>query len=130
MDAKEWPEVEEFLAETVEVDYRSLFGGSVETLPRGDVIARWRSQLTPFRTQHIITNMHITIKPDNTAECAANVMATHARSSGGENSMWTVGGRYDFRLAQENGQWRIYAIKLTTIWTTGNPNILNQTGTQ
>jgi len=126
-DAKEWPELEEVLAETVELDYRSLFGGNLETLSRADVIARWKSQLAPLRTQHIITNLHITIKPDNTAECAANVLATHVQANDGQNSMWTVGGRYDFRLAQENGQWRIYAIKLTAIWTTGNPNILNQT---
>jgi hypothetical protein len=127
IDAKEWPELEEVLAETVELDYRSLFSGNLETLSRADVIARWKSLLMLLRTQHIITNLHITIKPDNTAECAANVMATHVRSSGGEDSMWTVGGRYDFHLAQENGRWRIFAIKLTAIWTTGNPNILNRT---
>ena len=126
LDAKEWPELEEVLAGTVELDYRSLFG-EMETLPRSEVIARWKNSLSPLRTQHIITNLHITIKPDNSAECAANVIATHVRQSGGDNSMWTIGGRYDFHLAQENGRWRIYAIKLTTIWTTGNPNILNQT---
>ena len=129
-DGKEWPELEEVLAETVELDYRSLFGGTVETLPRGDVIVRWKNSLMYLRTQHIITNMHITIKPDNTAECAANVLATHVRSIGGEEVIWTIGGRYDINLAQENGRWRIYAIKLTAIWTTGNPNIINQAGTQ
>ncbi|HTY75589.1 MAG TPA: nuclear transport factor 2 family protein [Candidatus Nanoarchaeia archaeon] len=127
IDAKEWSELEEILAENVEIDYRSLNGGNVETLFRPDVIARWKSMLTPLRTQHIITNMHITIKPDNTAECAANLMATHVRPNGGEDSIYTIGGRYDFHLAQENGRWRIYAIRLTALWTTGNPKILNQT---
>ena len=125
-DAKEWLELEDVLAETVELDYRSLFGGNVETLPRGEVIARWKCSLSPIRTQHIITNMHITIKPDNTAECTANLLATHVRSTSGEDSMWTIGGRYDFNLAQENGRWRIYVIRLTAIWTTGDSSILTR----
>ena len=128
IDAKEWPELNEVLADTVELDYVSIFGGQIEKLPSSEVVNRWKKQLTPLKaTQHIITNLHITIKTDNTAECAANVIATHVRPNPMGEALWTVGGRYDFQLLHEGGRWRISAIKLTVLWTTGNPQVINPT---
>ena len=128
LDAKEWLELGEILAETVELDYVSLFGAQVERLTRAEVIDRWKAQLTPLKaTQHIITNLHITIKADNTADCAANVLATHVRPNAMGDAIWTVGGRYDFQLLHEGGRWKISAIKLTVLWTTGNPQVLSPT---
>jgi hypothetical protein len=125
LDAKEWLELGEVLAETVELDYVSLFGGKAEQLPRAEVINRWKSLLSPLKaTQHIITNLHITIRADSTADCAANVVATHIRPNPMGDSLWTVGGRYDFQLLLEGGRWKISAIKLTVLWTTGNPQVL------
>ncbi len=121
-------ELAEVLAERVELDYVSLFGGHIEQLPRAEVVNRWKAQLSPLKsTQHIITNLHITIKSDGTADCAANVLATHVRPNPFGDSLWTVGGRYDFQLAQEGGRWKISSIKLTVLWTTGNPQVLNTT---
>ena len=126
IDAKEWLELGEILSETVELDYVSLFGGQVEQLSRADVIERWKANLSPLKaTQHVITNLHVTIR-DNTADCAANVVATHVRPNPMGDALWTVGGRYDFRLLHDSGRWRISAIKLTVLWTTGNPQVLGQ----
>ena len=129
IDAKEWLELGEILAETVELDYVSLFGGQIEHLLRSEVIDRWKAQLSPLKaTQHVITNLHIAIQTDNTATCACNVVATHVRPNPLGDSLWTVGGRYDFRLAHEGGRWRISAIQLTVLWTTGNPQVLSPSG--
>ncbi len=129
LDAKEWLELGEVLAETVELDYVSLFGGQIEHLICAEVIDRWKTQLTPLKaTQHVITNLHITIQADNTATCACNVVATHVRPNPLGDSLWTVGGRYDFQLLHEGGRWRISAIKLTVLWTTGNPQVLSTSG--
>jgi hypothetical protein len=49
-----------------------------------------------MKTQHIITNMHITVKMESIADCAANVMATHVRTRNGDTMMYTIGGRYNF----------------------------------
>jgi hypothetical protein len=126
LDAKEWLELGEILAEIVELDYVSLFGGQVERLSRAEVIDRWKTQLPPLKaTQHIITNLHITIKADNTADCAANVLATHVRPNPLGDALWTVGGRYDFQLVHDGGRWKISAIKLTVLWTTGNPQVVS-----
>jgi hypothetical protein len=124
IDAKEWSELEEVLAETVEQDYRSVFGGSVEKLPRTEIVERWRGLLTPLKaTQHIITNLHITIHGES-ADCAANVQAVHIQPSNTGDSHWTLGGRYDFQLVHDKGKWRISSIKLSLLWSTGNPQIL------
>ncbi len=40
VDAKEWLELNDILAEAVELDYVTLFGGKVEKLSSEDVIAR------------------------------------------------------------------------------------------
>ena len=126
IDAKEWQELQEVLSETVEMDYRSLFGGEIEQLPRAEVISRWKTLLSPLKaTQHVITNLHINVKPDQAADCAANVVATHVRPNSLGEPLWTIGGRYDFRLVHEGGRWKISAIKLTVQWTTGNPQVLS-----
>ncbi len=130
LDAKEWLELEEVLADTVELDYFSLFGAQVERLSRVEVIERWKMQLIPLKaTQHIMTNLHITIKTDNTADCAANLLATYVRPNPVGDALWTVGGRYDLQLLHEGGRWRISAIKLSVLWTTGNTQVLSPTGT-
>jgi hypothetical protein len=88
---------------------------------------RWKKFVVPLKaTQHLITNLDIKIK-DETAECAADVLATHVRPNSMGDPLWTVGGRYDFELRRENLQWKISSIKLTTYWTAGNPQILTQT---
>ena len=130
LDAKEWLELEEVLADTVELDYVSLYGAQVERLSRVEVIERWKTQLMPLKaTQHIMTNLHITIRTDNTADCAANLLATHVRPNAVGDALWTVGGRYDFQLLHEGGRWRISAIKLSVLWTAGNTQVLSPTGT-
>jgi hypothetical protein len=130
IDAKEWPELGEILSELVELDYVSLFGGQIEHLSREQVISKWKMNLTPLKaTQHIITNLHITIR-DNMAECATNVVATHVRPNPTGDSLWTVGGRYDFRLMLESGRWKISAIKLTVLWMTGNPQVLGPSSSE
>ncbi len=123
-DAKEWLELEDVLAETVELDYRSLFGGITETLPRNEVISRWKTLLASMKTQHIITNLSITVKMESIADCAANVMATHVRTRNGDAMMYTIGGRYDFQLLRDEGRWKVSSIKLTVLWTTGTPDVL------
>lgn len=126
IDSKDWAKLVEVLDEEVELDYTSLFGGLVEKIKSSEVIARWKSLLTPLKaTQHVITNILVTMEKNDSARSTANVRAVHVRPNNLGDALWTVGGRYDFVLNKKNGYWRISAIKLTTLWTTGNPQILN-----
>ncbi len=126
VDAKEWAALEGLLSETVDVDYTSLFGGLKETVSGSQLVERWRKLLSPLKaTQHMITNLHVTIKEDGSAACAADVVATHVRPNSMGDPLWVVGGRYDLALKQVGQRWKISAIKLTTYWTSGNPQILN-----
>ena len=64
---------------------------------------------------------------NNLATCTANVRAVHVRSDNMGDSLWTVGGRYDFKLEKVvEGKWKITGIKLTTQWTSGNPLVFGQ----
>ena len=66
IDSKEWAKLEDVLDKQVELDYRSLFGGSVEKIPGSEVIARWKSLLTPLKaTQHMIVNMLVTLESND-----------------------------------------------------------------
>lgn len=65
----------------------------------------------------------ITIDGDE-ATCSANVQGTHVLTNATGDSHWTVGGRYDFRLARTTAGWRISALTLTVQWARGNQHIM------
>lgn len=58
------------------------------------------------------------------ASCATNVQGTHVLPNAGGGPIWTVGGRYDFRLRRTSSGWRIAAMTLTVKWATGNQQIM------
>jgi SnoaL-like domain len=100
IDALDWPAVRAALADQVRVDYTSLSGGEPETLPGGDLIARWQGLLPGFdATQHLIGPVVLT------GDSGAGVRAdTHVRGyhhihgpDGGQT--WAVHGHYTARLA-------------------------------
>ena len=99
----------------------------MQTMHRTEVISTWKSLLGSLRaTQHLIANMLVTVSGNNLATCAANVRAVHVRPNNMGDSLWIVGGRYDFKLSKVEGKWKISGIKLTTQWTSGNPQVLSQ----
>lgn len=127
IDSKEWEKLHEVLGDEVQLDYRSLFGGSVQTMHRTEVISSWKSLLGSVKaTQHLIANMLVTTSENDLATCTANVRALHVRPNNMGDSLWIVGGRYDIKLSKVEGKWKISGIKLTTQWTSGNPQVLGQ----
>ncbi len=127
IDARYWQGLQQLLTEIIELDYVSLWGGKTEKIPSTQLMDRWKKFVVPLKaTQHMITNLHISLKENATAECTADVLATHVRPNNMGDYLWTVGGRYDFQLNREEHGWKIASIKLTTFWTSGNPQILNQ----
>ena len=49
IDSKEWEKLEDVLGNQVELDYRSLFGGMVQTIHRTEVIANSKLQLNSLQ---------------------------------------------------------------------------------
>jgi hypothetical protein len=125
VDDRDWDGLTGLLAETVEVDYTSLWGGEPEKVAREVLIGRWRDLLTKLdATQHVITNVLPEITGD-TATVTANVVAVHRRTVSTGGPLWTVGGTYHIRLGRGDA-WRIESITLRAAWTDGNLAIMTQ----
>jgi hypothetical protein len=88
-----------------------------------ELVTRWRQALGAVQaTQHLIAGQVITLNGDEAA-CAASVQCTHLMPRHEGGPLWTVGGRYDFRLTRTPAGWRISALTLTVQWEHGNPQI-------
>ena len=124
VDARDWEGLLALFADEVAVDYTSLNGGKPATMPPADLVGGWRRQLEPLdSTHHLIANLSARIDGEH-ATCAGNVTATHVRSNAAGGPRWTVGGRYDVRLARTATGWRIAALTLTVRWASGNQAIM------
>lgn len=124
VDARAWEDLAGLFTDPVEVDYTSLFGGERQVTSPAELTAAWRLTLSHLQaTQHLIGGQVITLDGDDAA-CAANVQGTHMLSNGSGGPLWTVGGRYDFRLRRTAAGWRIAGLTLTVRWATGNRHII------
>lgn len=117
VDTRDWDTVRALLADEVTLDYVSLFGGEVETLPAAEVVERWRKLLPGFdATQHFLG-----LLAESDGVVRGNVRGCH-RLDGEE---WTVAGWYDLTLTTP-GTPRIAAIVLTATYETGHRDLLGR----
>lgn len=125
VDARRWESLQALFTDPVYVDYTSLNGGEPQSVAAGDLIAGWRGVLERLdATQHLIAGQAIELDGD-AATCAANVQATHVLPNRSGGPLWTVGGRYDFKLIRTPAGWRISALTLTVRWASGNQQIMH-----
>lgn len=90
-------------ADMLQLDYSSLFGGEVEQLSSADLMARWSGLVPGFdATRHALSDIEVELDGD-TADASAAVTASHWL----DGVIWRVSGRYVFRFAREEGDWRI-----------------------
>lgn len=123
-DARDWDGLEQIFTDPVDVDYTSLNGGEPQVLAPAVLVGGWRAVLSNLRaTQHLIAGQVIAIDGDR-ATCAANVQGTHVLPNASGGPVWTVGGRYDYRLTRTAAGWRISALTLTVQWADGNQHIM------
>jgi hypothetical protein len=124
IDHRRWPELRELFADTVVVDYTSLFGGEVQNQKGDDLIAGWRTALTPVPvTQHFLGPIDVVIHGD-TASAECHVRAHHVRRGLPGGDEWMVAGHYVFELAKDQTAWKIRKMKLETSYQTGNTKLL------
>ena len=116
-DLKDWPALEELLAEQVALDYADL-RGQVETVARSLFVEQRRRALAPLTTQHLLANLEIEVDGD-TASCrAAGVI--HRRLGDRFFDSHVV---YEFGLALQAGRFRIASIAQRVLWSEGDPSI-------
>jgi len=124
IDHRRWPELRALFADMVVVDYTSLFGGEVQDQTGDDLIAGWRTALTPVAaTQHFLGPSDVVIHGD-TASAECHVRAYHLRRGLPGGDEWMVAGHYVFELVKDQTAWKIRRMKLETSYQTGNTKLL------
>jgi hypothetical protein len=124
IDARKWKELQELFAETVAVDYTSLFGGSASQTKASELVGGWRSALDGIATQHLLGPIDVSATPTGAAaECHVRALHYRAHAPGGE--VWEVLGHYVFGLALDGGACRITQMKLETYHQLGNRALLS-----
>jgi hypothetical protein len=123
LDHKEWSDMLDLFTEEVRVDYTSLNGGEPVTVPRKDLIEKWRTNREGLSaTQHLVSNQLVRITGDS-ATVTAMFQATHVLPNPYGGPMWTLGGRYTYGMVRQQDGWRINSIAMDIIWADGNRHI-------
>lgn len=113
VDTLDWDGVLAVLADEVRLDYTSLWGGVVETVPAPEVVVRWRGLLPGFdATQHLTGP----VLSDGDRR-STTVRAYHHAVDGDRSGTWLVAGRYDIGV---DGAGRITAITLHAAYEEGD----------
>jgi hypothetical protein len=91
VDHKNWPQLQALFAETVQTDYRSLFGGEVQSQPSENLVGAWRKMLTPVVTQHLLGPVEVTARGATaTARCHFRAYHVARGTPGGDE--WMIAG--------------------------------------
>ncbi len=100
IDALDWDAVREAFADRIDVDHTSLAGGSPETLPAQELMARWRALLPGFEaTQHLTGP--ITVRPvEGRAMAETHVRGYHCIKEAEGGDVWMVAGHYALRMGR------------------------------
>jgi hypothetical protein len=123
VDARRWTSLTDDFAESVYVDYTSLFGGYPRNYMADDLVDDWRQLLEPFSmTKHVLGP--IVVKGDGRkaqANCPVRINHFLRGAPGGEE--WAVIGQFVFTLEKRDGTWRIERLILDVRSQEGNSNL-------
>ena len=137
IDGRDWATYRElFVAPPadIEFDYESYNGRPASRMTVDD----WVAAVTPLfagldATQHSMSNPIVEVDDDGAAaRCRVYMQAAHflwrhdlEQATGSPDPEFTIGGYYDDHLVlDDEGAWRIDAVKLTVWWRRGNEAIM------
>ena len=116
IDRHDWDAVRNVLADTVAVDYTSLFGGEPNSPTAEGLIGTWRDLLPGFDSTQHLTGPILTKFEGKTALATCAVTATHVLGE----ARWVVGGRYEMTLVRGRAGWQITGVTLRTAFVDGD----------
>lgn len=122
-DRRDWDALAGVLAETVDLDYRSLTGGEPAQLAASEVVAAWRENLGGFdATQHLLGSFLVEVLTPDEASVQFYGQATHLLDTPHGERTWTVAAHYDAIVRDQHG-WKIAALTLHLDWAAGNQQL-------
>jgi hypothetical protein len=123
LDHCDWSDMHELFTDDVRVDYTSLNGGEPVTVPRKELIEKWRGNREGLAaTQHLVANQLVRITGDK-ATVTAMFQATHVLPNAYGGPIWTLGGKYRYGMVRQSDGWRMNSITMNIIWADGNRHI-------
>jgi hypothetical protein len=124
IDNRRWDELGEIFAESFDIDYTSVFGGSPARITPADMIRNSRLLLGRLQaTQHLVAG-HIVSGSGDRASCVSQVQATHVQPNSTGDAHWTVGAQYEMDLVRTPSGWRISSLTAILRWVTGNREVM------
>jgi hypothetical protein len=122
-DRHQWERVRGAFAETVTLDYTSLWGGEPQRLPAGEIVAQWSGFLPGFdETLHLISNHAIAGSGEASATAEADFQAFHRIG----REVWSLMGHYHYELARIGGAWKVTRLTMRHSFETGDRGLVNR----
>lgn len=124
-DRGDWTRVRAAMALEITTDYTSLWGGEPITQPADELVGVWSGFLPFFdNTHHMVANHTMTSLEGDTATAEADFTATHRI----DNKLWTLGGRYTYKLERTDDRWLVSSMTMTALWETGDRGLVAVAG--
>ncbi|WP_353718338.1 nuclear transport factor 2 family protein [Dyadobacter sp. 676] len=119
-DEHNWEGLANAFTEDVDFDYHSLSGQAAQTIKSAQITANWAAFLPKFKfTMHYLCNHFVEVNGLHaTAFCYGQ--AIHQQPN---DEIWTVYGKYYFRLTEADGRWKVSAIRYEHKYAQGNLNL-------
>ncbi len=122
IDLRNFEAVEPLFADPVVIDYTSLWGGEPARQSPRELMTAWRGIVPGFdATWHEITDLKVQVNGD-TATASSKVDGRHWLG----DKVWRPIGRYDFKLAKQQGRWKVTHMTLTVTREEGDRALVQQ----
>lgn len=123
VDTRDYALMRSCLTGQVDFDYSEL--GTSFPSDADQLVAAVRERHRGLHgVQHVTSNLIVEIDGDR-AECHCNYLATHSFPNPLGGHLWTVAGRYRYRVVRLEGAWKIAACKIWVTWASGNRGIFD-----
>ncbi|MGI9624140.1 MAG: nuclear transport factor 2 family protein, partial [Acidimicrobiales bacterium] len=125
IDTRNWPLYRSIFAEQLEIDFSSY---RPDQPARNMTADEWVAGVKPLftglaATQHTMTNPVVGLQ-GNEAAITMYMQAHHVYDPADEASWFTIGGYYEDTLVRVDDRWLLTGVKLTVLWRTGDPGIM------
>jgi SnoaL-like domain len=123
IDSRDWQSVRRAFADTIAIDYSSLFGVPAAVVDADEHVAGWEAFARHFdATQHVTGPIVVASQSDEVA-ADTHVRAYHQMKGVAGGDIWMVAGHYHVRLRSLAGAWKIAGLTLQVFYQEGNLSI-------
>ncbi len=126
LDTRDWALYRSIFTDHVDVDFSSYDGGDPATIAADDWVARAKVLFTGLdASHHQMSNPMVDVDRDD-AELTMYLQAQHLLVHPDGDPLFTIGGYYRDRLVRTDTGWRLSAVRLVVLWTSGNRDLMRR----